>query len=35
MLRRLLILLLFGLVIAGGAVISWQAKGQARLVEAT
>lgn len=33
MLRRLLILLLFGLVIAGGAVISWQAKGQARLVE--
>jgi hypothetical protein len=32
-LRRLLILLLFGLVIAGGAVIAWQDKGQARLVE--
>jgi hypothetical protein len=31
--RRLLILLLFGLVIAGGAVVAWQARGQAQLVE--
>ena len=33
MLRRLLILLLFGLVVAGGATVAWQAKGEAKLVE--
>jgi hypothetical protein len=31
--RRLLILLLFGLVLAGGAAVTWQARGQAQLVE--
>ena len=31
--RRLLILLLFGLVLAGGAAVAWQARGQAQLVE--
>jgi hypothetical protein len=31
--RRLLMLVLFGLVLAGGAVLSLQAKGQAKLVE--
>jgi Protein of unknown function (DUF4012) len=32
--RRLLIVLLFSLVLAGGAAVAWQARGQARLVEA-
>ena len=31
--RRLLILLLFGLILAGGAAITWQAMGKAKLVE--
>jgi Protein of unknown function (DUF4012) len=31
--RRLLILLLFGLLVAGGAATAWQARGQARLVQ--
>jgi hypothetical protein len=31
--RRLLILLLFGLVLAGGAAVTWHAMGQAKLVE--
>ena len=31
--RRLLILVLFGLVLAGGAAVTWQAMGQAKLVE--
>jgi hypothetical protein len=31
--RRLLILLLFGLVLAGGATVTWQAMGKAKLVE--
>jgi hypothetical protein len=31
--RRLLIVLLFGLLLAGGATITWQAMGKARLVE--
>ena len=31
--RRLLIILLFGLVLAGGAAVTWQAMGKARLVE--
>ena len=31
--RRLLILLLFCLVLAGGAAVTWQAMGQAKLVE--
>jgi hypothetical protein len=31
--RRLLVLLLFGLVLAGGAAVAWQARGQARLVQ--
>ena len=31
--RRLVILLLFGLVLAGGAAITWQAMGRAKLVE--
>jgi hypothetical protein len=31
--RRLLILLLFGLVLAGGVAVTWQAMGQAKLVE--
>jgi uncharacterized protein DUF4012 len=31
--RRLLILLLFALVLAGGAAVAWQARGQARLVQ--
>jgi hypothetical protein len=31
--RRLLIVLLFGLIVAGGAAVTWHARGQARLVE--
>src|SRR5512132_1688935 len=31
--RRLLIVLLFGLVLTGGAAVTWQAMGRARLVE--
>ena len=31
--RRLLILVLFGLVVAGGAAVTWQAMGRAKLVE--
>jgi hypothetical protein len=31
--RRLLILLLFGLALAGGAAVTWQAMGRAKLVE--
>ena len=31
--RRLLILVLFGLVLAGGVAVTWQAMGQAKLVE--
>ena len=31
--RRLLILGLFGLVLAGGAAVTWQAMGRAKLVE--
>ena len=31
--RRLLIVLLFGVLVAGGAAVTWQAMGQARLVE--
>jgi hypothetical protein len=31
--RRLLILLLFGLILAGGATVTWQAMGKAKLVE--
>ena len=31
--RRLLILVLFGLVLAGGAAVTWQAMGRAKLVE--
>jgi hypothetical protein len=31
--RRALILLLFGLVLAGGAAVTWQAMGKAKLVE--
>jgi hypothetical protein len=31
--RRLLILLLFGLVVTGGAAVTWQARGQVQLVE--
>ena len=31
--RRVLILLLFGLVLAGVAVVTWQAMGKAKLVE--
>ena len=31
--RRLLIVLLFGLVLAGGATVTWQAMGKAKLVE--
>ena len=31
--RRLLILLLFGLILTGGAAITWQAMGHAKLVE--
>jgi hypothetical protein len=31
--RRLLIVLLFGLLLAGGATVTWQAMGKAKLVE--
>jgi hypothetical protein len=31
--RRLLILVLFGLIVAGGAAVTWQAMGRAKLVE--
>jgi hypothetical protein len=31
--RRLLVLVLFGLVLAGGAAVTWQAMGRAKLVE--
>jgi hypothetical protein len=31
--RRALILVLFGLVLAGGAAVTWQAMGKAKLVE--
>jgi hypothetical protein len=31
--RRLLILLLFGMALAGGATVTWQAMGKAKLVE--
>ena len=31
--RRLLVLVLFGLVLAGAAAVTWQATGQAKLVE--
>jgi hypothetical protein len=31
--HRALILLLFGLVLAGGAAVTWQAMGRAKLVE--
>ena len=31
--RRLLVVVLFGLVLAGGATVTWQAMGKARLVE--